>query len=65
MKRTVLITLILPKSELTSRQQLAMPEHWRYGRKRLRITVEAGNELDAIEIARATAENAGTRSSDS
>src|SRR5215475_7554686 len=40
MKQKVLITLILPKEQLNPREQSAMPPHFRYGRKRLRVTVE-------------------------
>jgi hypothetical protein len=51
MKRTVLLTLILPKSQLTPREQSVVPADWRYGRKRLRITVEADDDMKAIELA--------------
>jgi hypothetical protein len=52
MKLTLLITLILPKKQLSPREQSAMPPHFRHGRKRLRVTVEADNEDEAIEIAK-------------
>jgi hypothetical protein len=56
MKHTIRITLILPKDKLSPREQSAMPPHFRHGRKRLRVTVEADNELEAIEIAKKPAE---------
>ena len=52
MKHTVRITLILPRDKLSPREQSAMPPHLRHGRKQLRVTVEADNELEAVELAK-------------
>ena len=52
MKHTVRITLILSKDKLSPREQSAMPPHFRYGRKRICVTVEAESEMEAIEIAK-------------
>ena|GEM_PF-5737200 len=52
MKYTVRVILILPKSQLNARERAAAPVHLRHGRKRLRVTVEAAGELDALEFAK-------------
>jgi len=52
MKYVVRVTVILPKNQLTARERAAAPVHMRHGRKRLRSTVEAEGELDAVEAAK-------------